>query len=164
LITSLRFPRVFRASCNRTNSSTRAILPSSPPAWPCELQSPRPILRIVPLLRVLRFAPAAEARFTCCSVKSPTLVEMFGDALRRKPSTPDAKTSRPSVRRGNHEGFYCGGTVGWARTTDLLFHRHSRGSVNATPIPPFVQKSQCYQRTSPPSLAFPPEFGGHVTI
>lgn len=36
-----------------------------------------------------------------------------------------ANTSGLSIRYWNHRGFLCGGTVGWARTTDLLFHRQA---------------------------------------
>jgi hypothetical protein len=36
-----------------------------------------------------------------------------------------ANRSGLSVRCCNHRGFFCSGTVGWARTTDLLFHRQA---------------------------------------
>jgi hypothetical protein len=41
--------------------------------------------------------------------------------------------------------FNCSGTVGWARATDLLFHRQCKGPDRATLFPPLIRKWQYYQ-------------------
>jgi len=47
------------------------------------------------------------------------------------------------------------GTVGWARTTDLLFHRQNKGTDEATLFPPIVRKLQYYQILTSSNLALP---------